>query len=82
MGRIACLIVRDDTGDFLDPITGTKLRCCADGKGIEALVSKYRSLRDGGGVMKHGKSETRISEVRLLANATAGGELKTPARFR
>jgi hypothetical protein len=82
MGRIACLIVKDDAGDFRDPITGAKLRCCGDGAEIETLVKEYRRLRDSGGVMKHGKTEVRIAEVRLLANATAGGELKGVARFR
>ena len=80
MGRIACLIVRDGAGDFLDPLTGDKLRCCGEGADIQALVAKFCALRDSG-VLRRGKSEVKLSEVRLLANNTAGGEFKAGRKF-
>lgn len=79
-GRIVCLLARDGNGDFLDPLSGARLRCVADGAGIQPLVEKFNELRLSG-MINRGKTELRLSEVRLLATNTAGGEFKAGRRF-
>jgi len=81
MGRLACLIVRSATGEFLDGVSGKPLACVADGDGVTGLVEAYKTLR-ANRVIRRGKDEVGLSEIRMLANHTAGGELKAPCKFR
>lgn len=81
MGRLACLAVRSASGEFLDPTTGKVLGCIAEGADVQRLVEVYQALRNSR-VVRRGKEEIGISEIRMLANHTAGGELKSPVKIR
>lgn len=81
MGRLACLAVRSASGEFLDPTTGRVLGCIAEGADVQKLVEVYQALRNSQ-VVRRGNSEVRISEIRMLANHTAGGEMKAPVKVR
>lgn len=75
--RFACLIAKTDSGEFIDPTSGKKIECVAAGNDIGNLMTKYNALRElPHGLLSIGKKEIRLSEVRLLSNNTAGGELK------
>ena len=52
------------------------------GEPTTKLVELYKALRTNNGVIKKGKSEVQYSDVRLLATATSGGELKAKLKFR
>jgi len=52
------------------------------GEATNKLVGLYKSLRTNGGVIKKGKTEVKLSEIRLLANNTSGGELKAKITYR
>ena len=82
MARLVCLVGKTDTGKFIDPVTGKELRCVTEGVGLDVLLKVRDSLRTSGGVLGTGKGEIKLTDIRLLANHTAGGELKTPLRFR
>jgi hypothetical protein len=60
------------------------LECLGIGEGND--ITKLVELRDkivaAGGLIKSGKEEVHLSELRLLSNATSGGELKGAMRFR
>lgn len=76
MSRFASLVGKTVTGDLI-PLG------VADGNGITALIDKYVAIRtDGTGVVSRGKQEVKLSEMRLLASGTAGGELKGRVCFR
>jgi hypothetical protein len=81
MGRLACLIVRSNTGEFLDGVTGRPIACVAEGNDVQRLVDTYVALR-ANKTVRRGKDDIGLSEIRVLANHTAGGELKAPCRFR
>lgn len=81
MGRLACLIVRSATGEFLDGVTGRVLGCVAEGPEVTKLTEAYVALR-AGRVIRRGKEDVGIAEIRMLANHTAGGELKAACKFR
>ena len=74
MARIASLVGKSVTGDLVSLGMAT-------GEGINDLLAMYKSLRGGTGLLKRGKSDIQLTEVRLLANNTAGGELKGPLKF-
>ena len=50
--------------------------------GIEKLVALRNSITDAGGTLKKGKSEVRLSEIRILASGTPGGEFKGRRKFK
>ena len=80
MARIACLIVRTKSGEFVDA-TGKPVSCVAEGEGVGDLIETYKRLRSNP-IIKRGKDEIGIAELRLLANHTNGGELKAAMKFR
>lgn len=81
MSRIACLIGKTDAGDWIDPVSGTRLTCVSDGEGINALLDKRLLIDAAKGRIGKGKTEIRLTDLVLLANNTAGGELKSRKRF-
>lgn len=72
MARIATIIGRDVSGNLLS--LGV-----ADGAELQPLVEKYKTM---GGILKQGKNEVRLSEIRLLCSGVAGGELKARRIFK
>ncbi len=81
MGRLACLIVKSATGEFLDGVSGRPLACVAEGDGVTKLIEAYVGLR-ANRTVRRGKDDVGLSEIRMLANHTAGGELKAACKFR
>jgi hypothetical protein len=81
MARLACLIVRTTDGAFVDAGTGRTLGCVAEGASVANLVEVYKSLRTTR-LVRRGKDEVGIAEIRLLSNHTDGGELKAAVKFR
>lgn len=77
MSRVVVLLGKDESGDFVDPISGAKLKCVAEGEpGVGELLEARLALREAGLVVRKGKSEVKLSQVRTLSNNTSGGELK------
>ena len=74
MARMACIVVKTTAGDVL-PLAA------AEAPGIDRLVNQYRDIIRDGGILRRGKTEIKLSEIRVLSNHTAGGELKSPKRF-
>lgn len=74
MSRIAVLIGR---------VENQALTCLglAEGNEIEKIVALRNKVIEAGGLHKVGKDEVRLTELRLLANATGGGELKGAFRW-
>jgi len=77
MARIATLLGRDAKSSNL-----SCLGIAEGGADLIDLVEKYKAIRSAGGIFKKGKTEVKLSEIRLLATATAGGELKAKQLFR
>jgi hypothetical protein len=77
MARIATLL-----GKELKSGSWSSLGIADGGESLNDLVGQYKMLRDNGGVFKKGKTEVKFSDIRLLATATAGGELKAKITFR
>lgn len=81
--RTVCLVGKDSTGSFFNPITGDKLNCVVDGNNIQKVLDVYNAIRaNGDGIIRKGKTEVKLSEVLCLANNTSGGELKAKLRFK
>jgi hypothetical protein len=77
MARIATLLGKDvKSGSW------SSLGIAEGGEDLNKLVDLYKELRTTKGVIKRGKSEVHLSDVRLLASATGGGELKAKLKFR
>ena len=74
MARVATLIGKDKFGNWSS-------LGIAEENDIQQLVEAYCKLREIGGVIKKGKGEVKLSEMRLLCNNTAGGELKARQLF-
>ena len=56
----------------------------AHGNGVSGLIDQYRAIVAADGVVQKaakGKKEVKVSELYLLSNNTAGGELKARKRF-
>ena len=51
----------------------------AHGNAIADLIEVYVKIRDAAGILKDGKKEVQLSELRCMA--TDCGEFKTPCRF-
>ena len=75
MARIVDLIVKDDHGNW------SSLGISESGEGVNSLIRKYNELIASAGIIKRGKQEVKLSEMRLLANKTSGGELKAMRKF-
>jgi hypothetical protein len=80
--RTVSLVIKTASGGFIDPTTGTPLGCVADGNDIARVVDLYRAIVASEGKITIGRKEIKASEIRLLANHTAGGELKAKKSFR
>jgi len=77
MARIATLLGKDvKSGSW------SSLGVAEGGEALNDLVKLYKTIRTAKGIMKKGKSEVKLSDVRLLASATAGGEMKAKLKFR
>ena len=77
MARIATLLGKD-----VKSSSWSTLGIAEGGEELNALIEQYKAIRTARGIIKKGKSEVKLSDVRLLASATAGGELKSKLRFR
>ena len=77
MARIVTLLGKQVKSD-----SWSSLGIAEGGVETTKLVELYRALRTSKGVTKKGKSEVQSSDIRLLATATSGGELKSKLRFR
>lgn len=73
--RIASLVGKMATGDLIS--IGL-----AEGNTIDELLAKYREIVESNGKLVQGKRELHLSEMHLLASATAGGEMKARRRFQ
>lgn len=80
--RTVALIARSGS-KYLDPFTGKELQCI--GTDINQIVDMYNTIRDAKGVIQVGRGkgtqEVKLDEVRILANHTAGGEIKPTLRY-
>lgn len=76
MARIATLLGKDVKSGSWSSLG------VAEGNGIEKLVALRNSITDAGGTLKKGKSEVRLSEIRILASGTPGGEFKGRRKFK
>jgi hypothetical protein len=78
--RTVALIARRADGKYIDPTTGSVIGCV--GTDLERIVGLYRTIRDSNGLIETAKGkEVKLDEVRLLANATVGGELKATLHY-
>ena len=77
MARIATLL-----GKEVKSGSWSSLGVAEGGEALNDLVAQYKVLRTSQGVLKKGKGEVKFSDIRLLASATSGGELKAKLRFR
>jgi len=77
MARIVTLLGKQVKSD-----SWSSLGIADGGEATTKLVELYKALRSSGGMIKKGKGEVRYSDIRLLASATAGGELKAKLTFR
>lgn len=69
--RIATLIGRTVSGDLIS-------LGIAEGNAIDSLLRKRVEIIERGGIVN---DDVRLSEIRILATATPGGELRGRARF-
>ena len=77
MARIATLLGKDvKSGGW------SCIGIAEGGEELNKLVGTYKALRSSLGVFKKGKGEVKFSDARLLATATAGGEMKAKLKFR
>ena len=76
MARIATLLGKDVKSGSWSALA------ISDGVGLDDLLALRKKIRSQGGVLKNGKSEKKFSELRVLANRTAGGELKARCLFK
>jgi len=77
MARIATLLGKDaKSGSW------SSFGVAEGGEELSKLVAQYNQLRSSGGILRKGKTEMKLSDVRLLASATSSGELKAKLRFR
>jgi len=69
MARLVVLVGKDESGKWsaID---------VAEGRSVEKLLEKRLALRAAGLVIKKGKSEVKLTELRTIGNNTSGGELK------
>jgi hypothetical protein len=74
MARITALVIKDKLGNWSALGVG-------ENEVVDQLVKQYNEITALGGVIKKGKGEIKLSEMRLLANNTGGGELKAGRRF-
>lgn len=74
MARIVDLVVKDSHGNWSS-------LGIAENEKVDELVKKYHEITEAQGVLKKGKQEVKLSEMRLLATKTGGGELKAVRRF-
>jgi len=73
MARLVALIGKDESGKVV-------MVDAAEGRDVSKLLEKRLALRAAGLVIKKGKSEVKLSELRTLSNNTSGGELKPVIR--
>ena len=73
--RLATLVGRTESG---------KWECIdvAEGDSLSALLKHREAIREACGIVKRGKGEIKLTELRVLSNNTAGGELKAACRFK
>jgi len=77
MARIVTLLGKQVKSD-----SWSSLGIAEGGESTTKLVELYKSLRAAKGIVKKGKGEVKFSDIRMLATATSGGELKAKLRFR
>lgn len=74
MSRMAVLVGRTAAGKLV--VAGV-----AEGAELQTLKALRETIRDNGGIMKQGKLETKLTEMRMLSNHTSGGELYGALRW-
>ena len=74
-GRIASLIGVDDSGDLVSVGMGRN-------DTMTRLLEVRKEIQAANGLWKKGSREVKLTELFLLANSTAGGELKARLKFR
>lgn len=74
MARVTALVIKDSNGNWSALGVG-------ENDAVDGLVKQYQDIVAANGIIKKGKAEVRLSEMRLLANNTGGGELKAGRRF-
>ena len=84
MSRIAITVVKDVSGNFYDPFTGTKLKCVGDSADgtVGTQLDKFKELRGTEGILKAKKSEIELTQLMILSTNTAGGELKARKKWK
>ncbi len=75
MSRIASLVGITDSGDLVSVGIGNTPET------ITKLVEQRQNIREAAGLFRRGSRELRLTELHLIATATAGGELKGRLKF-
>jgi hypothetical protein len=81
MSRIVMYLGKDTSGNYYDPLTGNRLACVTDSN-VQGLVDEFKVMRASQGILRTKKAEIELKSIHLLANHTAGGELKAPFKFK